>query len=115
MDSWGSQGMQDESGRPFMHGIGYDVTERKRIEEDMRVARDNEQRANRAKSEFLSRTSHELRTPLHGIIGFAELLIEDGSGSLNPKQKDYLVDIYNSGQHLLRLINEVLDLAKVEA
>jgi PAS domain S-box-containing protein len=107
--------MHDESGRPFMHGIGYDISELKHIEEDMRLARDNEQRANRAKSEFLSRTSHELRTPLHGIIGFAEFLIEGTPGDLNPKQMDYLVDIYNSGQHLLRLINEVLDLAKIEA
>lgn len=107
--------MHDESGRPFMHGIGYDITELKRIGEDMRIARDNEQRANRAKSEFLSRTSHELRTPLHGIIGFAELLIEGTAGPLNPTQADYLTDIYNSGQHLLRLINEVLDLAKIES
>ena len=107
--------IQDESGYPFMHGIGYDITELKRIEADMRLAHDNEQRANRAKSEFLSRTSHELRTPLHGIIGFTELLIEGTSASLSQKHKDYLVDIYNSGQHLLRLINEVLDLAKIEA
>jgi signal transduction histidine kinase len=93
--------MHDESGRPFLHGIGYDITELKRIGEDMRIARDNEQRANRAKSEFLLRTSHELRTPLHGIIGFAELLIERTAGALNPTQTDYLTDIYNCGLHLL--------------
>jgi PAS domain S-box-containing protein len=107
--------MYDESGRPFMHGIGYDVTELKYAEEDMRRARDKEQRANRAKSEFLSRTSHELRTPLNAIMGFAEFLIEGKPGPLNPKQKEYLQDIYDSGQHLLGLINGVLDLAKVEA
>jgi PAS domain S-box-containing protein len=107
--------MYDESGRPFMHGIGYDVTELKYAEEDMRRARDQEQRANRAKSEFLSRTSHELRTPLNAIMGFAEFLIEGKPGPLNPKQKEYLQDIYDSGQHLLGLINGVLDLAKVEA
>jgi PAS domain S-box-containing protein len=107
--------MYDESGRPFMHGIGYDITDLKNTEEDMRQARDKEQRANRAKSEFLSRTSHELRTPLNSIMGFAEFLIEGKPGPLNPKQKEYLQDIYNSGQHLLQLINDVLDLAKVEA
>jgi PAS domain S-box-containing protein len=107
--------MCDESGQPFMHGIGYDITELKRIEEDLRQARDKERRANRAKSEFLAHTSHELRTPLDGIMGFAEFLIEGKSGPLNPKQKEYLQDIYNSGKHLLRLIDDVLDLARVEA
>jgi two-component system, sensor histidine kinase and response regulator len=91
------------------------ITELKQIEEDLRQARDKEQGANRAKSEFLSRTSHELRTPLNGIIGFAEFLIEGNAGHLSPKQKEYLQDIYDSGQHLLRIINDVLDLAKVEA
>ena len=110
------QVLRDESGRPsFMHGIGYDITGLKRIEEELRQARDEAERANRAKSEFLARTSHELRTPLHGIIGFAEFLIDGKPGALNPKQREYLEDIYNSGKHLLWLINEVLDLAKVEA
>jgi PAS domain S-box-containing protein len=109
------QVLRDESGRPsFMHGIGYDITELKRIEEKLRQAHDEAQRANRAKSEFLSRTSHELRTPLNGIIGFAEFLIDGKPGPLNPKQKEYLKDIYNSGQHLLWLINDILDLAKIE-
>jgi signal transduction histidine kinase len=59
--------------------------------------------------------SHELRTPLNGIIGFAEFLVDGKPGTINPKQKEYLSDILNSGRHLLQLINDVLDLAKVEA
>src|SRR5580692_7731231 len=107
--------LYDESGRPFMHGMGYDITELKHTEEDLRQSRDKEQRANRAKSEFLSRTSHELRTPLNIIMGFAEFLIEGELNPLDPKHKEYLQDIYSSGKHLLRLIDDVLDLARVEA
>jgi PAS domain S-box-containing protein len=107
--------LYDESGRPFMHGMGYDITELKHTEEDLRQSRDKEQRANRAKSEFLSRTSHELRTPLNLIMGFAEFLIQGKLDPLDPKHKEYLQDIYSSGKHLLRLIDDVLDLARVEA
>ena len=107
--------LYDESGQPFMHGMGYDITELKHTEEDLRQSRDKEQRANRAKSEFLSRTSHELRTPLNLIMGFAEFLMESQLDPLDPKQKEYLQDIYTSGKHLLRLIDDVLDLARVEA
>lgn len=105
----------DECGHPFMHGMGYDITELKDAEEDLRQSHDKEQRANRAKSEFLTRTSHELRTPLNIIMGFAEFLIEGNLDPLNPKQKEYLQDIYDSGEHLLRLIDDVLDLGRVEA
>jgi signal transduction histidine kinase len=59
--------------------------------------------------------SHELRTPLNAIIGFSEFLIDEKPGALNPKQKEYLGDVLNSGRHLLQLINDVLDLSKVEA
>ena len=59
--------------------------------------------------------SHELRTPLNGIIGFTEFLIDEKPGPLNAKQKEYLLDVYNSAQHLLQLINDVLDLARIEA
>jgi PAS domain S-box-containing protein len=107
--------LYDESGRPFMHGMGYDITELKNTEEDLRQSRDKEQRANRAKSEFLTRTSHELRTPLNIIMGFAEFLIEGKLDPLDPKNKEYLQDIYSSGKHLLRLIDDVLDLGRVEA
>jgi signal transduction histidine kinase len=71
--------------------------------------------ANRHKSEFLANMSHELRTPLNAIIGFSEVLKERMFGELNEKQAEYTDDILTSGQHLLTLINEILDLSKVEA
>jgi len=71
--------------------------------------------ASRHKSEFLANMSHELRTPLNAIIGFSEVLLERMFGEVNAKQIEYLGDILSSGQHLLSLINEILDLSKVEA
>lgn len=85
-----------------------DITERKQTE--LRL-----HHASRMKSEFLANMSHELRTPLNGIIGFSELLVDEKAGSINAKQKEFLQDILRSGQHLLQLINDVLDLSKVEA
>jgi signal transduction histidine kinase len=71
--------------------------------------------ASRHKSEFLANMSHELRTPLNAIIGFTEVLLERYFGEINEKQEDYLKDVLSSGQHLLSLINDILDLSKVEA
>jgi signal transduction histidine kinase len=71
--------------------------------------------ANKHKSEFLANMSHELRTPLNAIIGFSEALLEKMFGEMNAKQEDYLKDIHSSGRHLLSLINDILDLSKVEA
>ncbi len=71
--------------------------------------------ASRHKSEFLANMSHELRTPLNAVIGFSEVLLQRMFGDLNEKQDEYLKDIYASGQHLLSLINDILDLSKIEA
>ena len=71
--------------------------------------------ASRHKSEFLANMSHELRTPLNAIIGFSEVLMQRMFGDLNAKQEEYLKDIYESGRHLLSLINDILDLSKIEA
>jgi signal transduction histidine kinase len=72
-------------------------------------------RANRAKSDFLANMSHELRTPLNAVIGFSDVLVQGIAGALNDRQKEYLGDVRSSGQHLLDLINDILDLSKVEA
>jgi two-component system, NtrC family, sensor kinase len=71
--------------------------------------------ASQHKSEFLANMSHELRTPLNAIIGFSEVLMQRMFGELNAKQEEYLKDIYESGRHLLSLINDILDLSKIEA
>lgn len=102
-------------------GFITDITERLRAEELNRKNFELEgrnrqiQEASRIKSEFLANMSHELRTPLNGIIGFAEFLADGKPGPLNPKQAEYLGDILDSGRYLLRLVNDLLDLAKIEA
>ncbi len=73
------------------------------------------EQANKMKSEFLANMSHELRTPLNAIIGFAEVLRDKIAGDLNEEQVDFVKDIHSSGQHLLQMINDILDLSKVEA
>ncbi len=71
--------------------------------------------ASRHKSEFLASMSHELRTPLNAVLGFSEVLLERMFGDINERQEEYLRDIWSSGKHLFELLNEILDLSKVEA
>lgn len=95
--------------------LAREIVERKRLEGELRLAKDTAEQASRAKSDFLASMSHELRTPLNAIIGFSEVLKEEGFGPLNEKQREYVNDVWTSGKHLLSLINDILDLSKVEA
>jgi len=107
----------DSGGTPIaVDGIIQDITDRKRMEQALRDARDAAERGSRAKSEFLANMSHELRTPLNAIIGFSEIMREEILGPVAvPKYREYLGDINNSAQHLLLIINDILDIARIEA
>ena len=108
------------SARPYhgvwcADGISLDITQRRQTKMALAQARDAAESANLAKSQFLANMSHELRTPLNAIIGFSEILADKTFGDLNDRQLKYSNNILNSGRHLLQLINDILDLAKVEA
>ncbi|HWR26127.1 MAG TPA: PAS domain-containing sensor histidine kinase, partial [Methanosarcina sp.] len=92
-----------------------DMTIIKEAEESMNQAKLAAETANRAKSEFLATMSHELRTPLNSIIGFSDLIIGGNTGEITPAQKKFIGNISTSGKHLLALINNILDMSKIEA
>ncbi len=102
-------------GRNLGISMALNITERIRAQQTMQRAKETAEYASRAKSDFLANMSHELRTPLNAIIGFAEILRDELVGSINPEQKECVNDIHTSGQHLLEMINDILDLSKIEA
>ena len=89
-----------------------DVTQHKRSEEALRLAREAAEAANHAKSSFLARMSHEIRTPMNGVLGMTELLLETG---LTSTQRKYAETVQRSGKNLLGIINDLLDFSKIEA
>jgi two-component system cell cycle sensor histidine kinase PleC len=105
-----------DAGAPIsLRGFMIDINARRRAEENMRRAKEVAEMANRAKSEFLANISHELRTPLNSILGFSEIIKGKLLGRNNTSKYDaYAADIYESGRHLLGLINDILDVSKIE-
>jgi PAS domain S-box-containing protein len=103
------------NGRDVILSVWHDIAERKGVEDALRTAKEAAESANRTKSEFMTRMNHELRTPLTAIIGFSRVLLQGKEGSLPPGVQRYVERIRVNGMHLLSLINQILDVAKVEA
>ena len=98
-----------------LQAVIYDISDRKATEMQLLQAKEAAEAGSRAKSEFLATVSHELRTPLNAILGLSQLMQQEIDGKLNEKQQEYFRCIHSSGEHLLALINDILDLSKVEA
>ncbi|CAN5922426.1 hypothetical protein BH11GEM2_BH11GEM2_37480 [soil metagenome] len=102
-------------GRPVFLVVWHDITERKEVERALRLAKDAAESANKTKSEFVTRMNHELRTPLTAIIGFSRTLLRERSGPMADNDRLYIERIRENGMHLLSVINQILDVARVEA
>jgi PAS domain S-box-containing protein len=103
------------NGKKVMFGITRDISEREKYEKEILKAKNKAEEASRIKSEFLANMSHELRTPLNSIIGFSQLLNSNPFGNLSEKEIKYSYNIMTSGQHLLDVINDILDISKIES
>jgi PAS domain S-box-containing protein len=101
-----------EDGRVIWDGIEIDVTELRRVEEELRRAKDAAEEAARVKADFLATMSHEIRTPMNAVIGFTGLVLDT---ALTPEQRDYLETVRMSGETLLTIINDILDFSKIES
>ncbi|MCA9025496.1 MAG: response regulator [Planctomycetaceae bacterium] len=102
----------DYDGRPGVLGTSIDITQRKKLEESLREAKEAAESASKAKSDFLANMSHEIRTPMNAILGMTELVLET---PLNETQSEYLSIVHESGESLLTLLNDILDFSKIEA
>lgn len=108
--------IHNESGTPVgMRGVTMDITPRKQVEEELERKTGEAEEANRIKSQFVSNVSHELRTPLNGVIGYSHLLLDGNYGPLDEKQKPALEGVIRNADDLLYLINNLLDLSKLES
>jgi PAS domain S-box-containing protein len=110
--SWSATPIVDEK---LIYALARDITELKETQEDLVRAKEEAERASKFKDQFLSTMSHELRTPLNAVLGFSDLLADERYGSLNDRQQRYVRNIHSGGQHLLKLISDILDLSKIEA
>jgi PAS domain S-box-containing protein len=102
------------NGKQVLQATVRDITERKKIEEALKLARDEAERASMAKTNFLQTMSHELRTPLNAVLGFSEILKQKTSGELNEKQEHFLDNIITGGNNLLNIISQILEVVKMD-
>ncbi len=107
-------GQMKIAGQPMLTGIVRDITERKQSETEILAAKEDAEAANQAKSEFMSRMNHELRTPLNAVLGFGQLL-EFDNDNLNQQQKEAISHILTGGSHLLQLVEELMDITRVDS
>jgi PAS domain S-box-containing protein len=104
-----------DGGDPYWQTVLIDITDQKRVEAELRKARKEAEQANRAKSHFLSTMSHELRTPLNAILGYADFLLHPAADPVTERQREEIDTIASSGERLLRLINDILDITRIES